>query len=108
MPKTTHVPNLPIPPGATTDDLAMWSEPDCDGDMDRSLVWSRHDAAGVGVSIDGMQSTTGYICRHISLYDAEGKELTGDQAIALGKALIEAGEEWNRLEKVHPIAREEA
>ncbi len=39
---TIHqIPDVPVPAGATTDNC--WSEPDCDGDMMRSLVWSRHD-----------------------------------------------------------------
>jgi len=47
----TIPPNLPVPAGATADD---WSDlTDIDGDMARSLTWSRHDAAGVGVAVDG-------------------------------------------------------
>ena len=37
---TIHqIPDVPVPAGATTDNC--WSEPDCDGGMMRSLVWSR-------------------------------------------------------------------
>lgn len=101
--KTIELPNLPVPPGATADD---WSEPVA-GEMARSLTWSRHDAAGVGVNVDGLQYNDGQVSRSISLYDTD-KELTSADARALAAALLEAADEYDRLEKVHPIVREEA
>lgn len=53
---TTDLPNLPVPPGASADDWNMVTEW---GDHVRGLSWSTHDAAGIGISIDGEQFADG-------------------------------------------------
>ena len=68
------LPDLPIPASATA---GHWSDlTDIEGGIVRSLEWSRHDAAGVGVAVDGWQQADGRIDRCVSLYDTESTELT--------------------------------
>ncbi len=86
----------PLPAGATTD--GTWSDlRDVEGDCVRSLEWSRHDAAGIGVAVDGWQHLDGRVESHVSLYDAE-KELTAESARQLAAALLEAADELERLQ----------
>ena len=85
----------PLPAGATTD--GTWSDLlDVEGDCVRALEWSRHDAAGVGVGVDGWQHLDGRVDRHISLYDAD-KELSAEGARLLAAALIEAADALDEL-----------
>jgi len=74
---TTHDDNtptlrelLPISPGATAGDWLT----DYSGEGARSLEWSKHDAAGIGVAVDGWQFVDGRVERCVSLYDTEGRE----------------------------------
>ena len=62
--------DLPIPPGATAGDWLT----DYRGEGARSLEWSKHDAAGIGVAVDGWQFVDGRVERCVSLYDTEGRE----------------------------------
>ena len=91
----TNFPDLPIPAGATADD---WCDlTDIEGDVTRSLTWSRHDAARVGVAVDGWQYADGRVTRWVSLYDTECKELTAEGARQLAAALLDAADELERL-----------
>ena len=80
--------DLPIPPGATAGDWLT----DYRGEGARSLEWSKHDAAGIGVAVDGWQFVDGRVARCVSLYDTAGRELTADDARQLGAALLEAAD----------------
>jgi hypothetical protein len=60
----------PTAPGATAGDWLT----DCSGEGARSLEWSKHDAAGIGVAVDGWQFEDGRVERCVSLYDTEGRE----------------------------------
>ena len=92
---TTQLPDLPVPAGATAGD---WCDlTDIEGGITRSLEWSRHDAAGVGVAVDGWQQADGRIDRCVSLYDTESKELTAAGARQLAAALVEAADALDRL-----------
>ncbi|NOP96966.1 hypothetical protein [Mycolicibacterium fortuitum] len=94
---TTHDnPNLPIPAGATAgewDSFCLTT-----GLLCRSLEWSRHDTDIVSVSVDGTQFSDGDMGRGVSLYGADGKELTVDQARALAAKLIEAADVLDGLQ----------
>src|ERR1700694_1872744 len=84
---TPNLPNLPVPAGATADD---WCDlTDIEGDVARSLTWSRHDTDRVGVAVDGWQYADGRIDRSVSLYQRD-TELTAADARALARALIAA------------------
>ena len=81
-------PALPVPASATADE---WNCVDtATGLPMRSLEWSRHDTAKVGVGVDGWQDAAGSVHRHISLYSADAKELTAADARALAAALFAA------------------
>lgn len=88
---TTHDnPNLPIPAGATAGDWDSFCT--VTGLLCRSLDWSKHDTDIVSVSVDGTQFSDGDVSQGVSLYGADGKELTADQARALAAKLIEAAD----------------
>jgi hypothetical protein len=93
----SNAPTIPVPAGATADEWNAITS--AIGDTVRSLEWSRHDAAGIGVAVDGWQDSTGQVSRCISLYDTECKELTAEDARQLAAALIEAADELDRLEQ---------
>ena len=96
---TFSLPNLPIPPGATA---GGWDEMFDDDGAVRSLAWFRHDAAGIGIGVDGLQHEDGRIDRYIGLYNCSNPELTSGQARALATALMEAADEYDRLDRVRP------
>jgi hypothetical protein len=91
---TTNHPNLPIPAGADTD--GWHNLTDRPGELIRYLSWSSHDAAGVGVGVDGAQYADGLVERYIRLYDAD-KELSADEARQLAAALIQAANALDAL-----------
>ncbi|KUH90629.1 hypothetical protein [Mycobacterium sp. IS-1556] len=83
---TINVPNLPVPAGAAADE---WCDLLEGPDAIRSLNWSKHDAAGVGVGVDGLQYGDGRVDRFVTIY-ADNPELTADEARAVAVALNEA------------------
>lgn len=93
-------PDLPVPPGATTDG---WTSVDPDGTLVRSLEWSRYDTDSIGVSIDGWQDAKGAVARGITIYGAEGRSLTAGQAIQLAARLTAAASELMQLDRIGPL-----
>lgn len=91
---------LPVPEGATADDWSAWADEPHDFDTDgigRSVEWSRHDAGGVGVVIDGVQFADGRVSKAISLYDTD-RGLSVSDARDLAAALVTAADELERLQ----------
>ena|SRR5690349_1281305 len=86
---------IPVPAGAAAGDWC--DDTDFLEDVCRSLVWSRHDAAGVAVSVAGVQYADGRVDSHIVL-DCRDAELTAAEARQLAAALLDAAE---CLEKWH-------
>jgi len=75
----------------------------------RAVNWSKHDTDRVGVGIDGMQYLT-HVTRGITLHSRsrfDDMVMTGDEARELAVRLLEAADEYDRLEQAHPIVREE-
>jgi hypothetical protein len=96
MPNTTDnnaIDDLPLPAGAATDGWTSLTEHD---EPMRFLTWSHHDAAGMGICVDGEQHANGTVHRHVSLYGHD-LQLTADQARALAAALVEAADEMDGL-----------
>lgn len=88
-------PNIPLPAGAVTDG---WTSHDHDGTLARSLEWSSHDTANVGVTIDGWQRATGEYTCGVSIYGvSEGKQIDAVEARQLAAALLNAADELDRL-----------
>jgi hypothetical protein len=92
---TAYTPNLPIPLGADAD--GWHNLTDRRSGQVRYLSWSSHDAAGVGVGVEGAQYDDGLVERHIGLYDVEAKELGADDARQLAAALIQAADALDAL-----------
>ncbi len=85
---------LPIPAGATADD---WLDPvNATDQVGRSLTWSSHDAARVGITVDGWQYASGLFDRYVSLYDTDHK-LSAADARQLAAALIQAADALDGL-----------
>jgi hypothetical protein len=81
---------LPIPPGAVVGD---W----CDRSF-RPLTWSRHDAAGAVISVDGTQYGDGTIERRITLISATAdSELEASAARQLAAGLLDAADALDAL-----------
>lgn len=90
MSAATHMPDVPIPAGATADD---WPSITADGVLVRSLTWSEHDTAKVGVSVCGQQfSDDGRYTREIMLFGGDGASLDAADARALADKLLEAAD----------------
>ena len=83
----TECPDVPIPPGATADDWCrLTGQPAA---LIRFLTWSHHDAAGIGVTVDGAQYPDGRVERYVSVY-GDNVTLTAAQARQLAAALLAA------------------
>lgn len=87
--------HIPVPAGATTD--SCWSTRSDDGDVMRSLEWSRRYAGRACVHVDGWQGETGHVTRWVSVYDSL-EEMPADEARQLAAALVEAADELERLQ----------
>ncbi len=91
----TTTPDLPVPSGAEADD---WMDlTDIDGAQARTLTWSHHDTDKIGVAVDGWQYADGRVTPCVSLYDADGKELSAANARRLAAVLMDAADELDRL-----------
>ncbi|ORA13585.1 hypothetical protein [Mycobacterium asiaticum] len=67
------------------------------GDVMRYLTWSRHDAAGAVIAVEGTQAGDGQlISRCISVYE-NTEELTAVQARQLAAALLNAADSLDAL-----------
>jgi hypothetical protein len=85
----TEVPDLPIPTDAVPGDwtcLTGHAE-----DWIRTMTWSRHDAAGAVVAVQGAQYADGRIERYI-YFDDVPDELTAAGARQLAAALLDAAD----------------
>lgn len=89
---TQHT-DLPVPAGATASD---WDSTSIDGMPCRSLQWSRHDTAKVGVGVDGFQYANGEVIRFVAI-DLGHDDLGADDARALAAKLTEAADAMDRL-----------
>lgn len=85
---------IALPAGATADD---WDSACLDGVPCRSLEWSRHDTAKVGVGVDGFQDANGEVSRRISIY-LDNQDLDAGDARALAAKLVEAADVMERLQ----------
>ncbi|MBX9921673.1 MAG: hypothetical protein K2Y33_17915, partial [Mycolicibacterium frederiksbergense] len=81
---------IALPAGATADD---WDSACLDGVPCRSLEWSRHDTAKVGVGVDGFQDANGEVSRRISI---EREHVADDMVLAAG---------WERPEYADALVR---
>lgn len=78
-----------VPAGATADPWDL-DDPLLPDSM-RSLNWSTHDTAKVGVGVDGFQYGDGTVARFVALYPGDkDRELDADDARELAAALVEA------------------
>ena len=93
-------PDLPVPPGATTDG---WNSVDPDGTLVRSLEWSRHDTDGIGISVDGWQTAKGLVSRGISMYGTEGQSWDANEAMKVAAGLLNAAAELMKLDRTDPL-----
>lgn len=93
---TTDTPNVPLPAGNPATD--GWTSIDHDGALTRSLEWSSHDTANVGLSVDGWQRASGEYTCGVSLYGvSEGKQIDAAEARQLAAALLNAADELDKL-----------
>lgn len=90
---TRETPNVPVPAGAVAGD---WDSLSLDNIPCRSLEWSRHDTAKVGVRVDGIQDATGEVTRFIAL-DLGTQDLGAADARALAAKLTEAADALEAL-----------
>jgi hypothetical protein len=90
------IPHLPIPTGAFAGDWNPFTgHPD---DLLRFLTWSRHDAAGVVVAVEGAQYADGRVDRYIRLCaSSEDLELTPAAARKFAAALLDAADALDSL-----------
>ncbi|MBV5244332.1 hypothetical protein KUF57_12385 [Mycolicibacterium sp. PAM1] len=87
--------HVTVPEGATVD--GWYSVRSSDGDAIRSLEWSRHDVAGIGIAVGGTQSENGDVTQAIVLFDVPD-ELTAGDARSLAVKLVEAADALERLQ----------
>lgn len=88
-------PNVPVPAGAVRDG---WTSYDHDGTLTRSLEWSSHDTANVGVTIDGWQRATGEYACDVSIYGVfECKSIDAVEARQLAAALLNAADDLDKF-----------
>lgn len=89
-------PACPIPAGAVAGE---WFEfTGVPGDVLRHLTWSRHDAAGVVVTVEGDQAGDGQlISQCISLYERI-EDLSAAGARQLAAALLNAADSLDALQ----------
>lgn len=84
---------IPVPAGAIA---GAWDSLSLDNIPCRSLEWSRHDTAKVGVRVDGVQDATGEVTRFIAL-DLGTQDLGAADARALAAKLAEAADALEAL-----------
>ena len=85
--------NVPVPAGAVVGDWENLSEHVEDMDVFRFLTWSRHDAAGVVVAVEGTQYGDGGVDRYIALRPESFRdELTAADARRLAAGLLDAAD----------------
>jgi hypothetical protein len=91
--------NLPVPAGARAD---RWVRDDNE-EWSRSLEWVRvpTTVAAVDLYIDGRQNLDGSHTSQVSLY-SDGASLTAEQARKLGRALLDAAAELDKLTEESP------
>jgi hypothetical protein len=82
---------VPVPAGAAAGDWC--DDTDFLEDVYRSLVWSRHDAAGIAVAVEGEQYVDGSVVRYVVLRLASADaELTAAGSRQLAAALLDAAD----------------
>ncbi|KUI29479.1 hypothetical protein AU196_03875 [Mycobacterium sp. IS-1742] len=73
--------------------MGDWHRSEHPEDVFRCLTWSRHDAAGLVVAVEGAQYADGRIERHVAAYPIAGcLELAAADARRLAGALLDAAE----------------
>jgi hypothetical protein len=81
---------LPKPAGSVAGDWQLFNFPE---DTHRVLTWSRHDAAGVVVAVEGTQYADGRIDRAVVVRpESADVELTAANARRLAAALLDAAD----------------
>jgi hypothetical protein len=89
-----HIDPLPSPAGAVVGD---WCHPsDFLEDAFRCLTWSRHDAAGVVVAVQGEQYGDGRIERYVGV-DGLDVDLAAGAARQLAATLLDAADALDGL-----------
>jgi hypothetical protein len=92
----TDVPDLPIPSDAVPGDWTCFNGHA--EDWIRTLTWSRHDATGAGVAVQGAQYADGHVDRYVYLSDVSD-ELTPAAARQLAAALLDAADVLDEISR---------
>lgn len=107
----THESPLPPAPADAAEWLCGWTVDSDEPTATLSRVFhgAVREAGDVDVYVLGTQYASGSVERTVVVRrGTESIEVSPDQALTLARHLVAAADEYDRLEKVHPIAREES